>query len=358
MTQSVSVANHRACTLEAMHACDDIIDVRTPAEYADDHIPGAINAPVLDDEERARIGYLYKQESAFRATRLGAALAARHIADHVEILFADKPRGWRPLIYCWRGGKRSAAMTDWFNLIGWRARQLEGGYKRWRHHVMAELQTRPAQFDFIVLAGPTGSGKTRLLHALERAGAQILDLEGIARHRGSLLGNLPGTPQPGQRGFETQLLQALQTLDPARPVFTEAESRRIGRLDLPTELLQALHAAHCIKVCASLSHRIGFLLQDYRHLFDAPDAFKATLQRLIGLHSRRTVEAWQRMIDEDRRAELFRELVEQHYDPAYQRSSHSHYVHLPQAESFDYDPTAADDTAQAQCLLERIGASA
>ena len=355
MPKSLAVnGRHGRCTLAERHQCDDIVDVRTPAEFADDHIPGAINAPVLSNDERAWIGTMYKQESAFQATRLGAALAARHIARHMETLFADRPRGWQPLIYCWRGGKRSGAMATWFNLVGWRARQLEGGYKAWRHHVLAGLERLPAALRCIVLTGPTGSGKTRLLQALGQVGAQVLDLEALARHRGSLLGRLPAWPQPSQRGFETALYSALSALDTRRPVFVEAESRRIGRLDLPTNLLQAMHASRCVRIQADLAQRIDFLLQDYAHLFVESERFKRQLGRLAHLHSRKTVARWQAMIDANERAQLFQELVQIHYDPAYRRSSGKHYRQAAAAPVFAYDPTAADARAQACALLEKL----
>lgn len=343
------------CGLDTLDQFDEIIDVRTPAEYADDHVPGAINAPVLSNEERVLIGTMYAQESPFKATRLGAALVARHIADYLEALFADRPHSWRPLIYCWRGGKRSGAMTTWFNLIGWRARQLDGGYKTWRRHVIDRLADQPARLDCIVLTGPTGSGKTRLLQALGRAGAQILDLEGLACHRGSLLGDLPARRQPSQRGFESALLQALDGLDPDRPVFVEAESRRIGQLSLPDSLLQAMHGGRCVRIQAALAQRIEFLLQDYAHLFQAPEAFKNTLDRLVGLHSRQAIQDWHTLIDADRRAELFQALVQDHYDPAYRRSSHGHYAGLAQAPGFDYDPTDPDGRSQAIQLMDQLG---
>ncbi|HEY9459405.1 MAG TPA: tRNA 2-selenouridine(34) synthase MnmH, partial [Paralcaligenes sp.] len=195
-------------TLERIHDFDEIVDVRTPLEYAEDHIPGAINAPVLSNEERVVIGTLYTQ-SRFEATRLGAALVAKNIGRHLETQFANRPRQWRPLIYCWRGGKRSEAMSTWFNLIGWQARQLEGGYKTYRRWVIEMVQSLPGRFHYIILTGPTGTGKTRLLHALKRAGAQTLDLEDLARHRGSLLGALPGQSQPSQKSFDSRLVDTL-----------------------------------------------------------------------------------------------------------------------------------------------------
>jgi tRNA 2-selenouridine synthase len=372
--------NRQLVDLNALGGFDDIIDVRTPSEFADDHIPGAINAPVLSDEERKLVGTIYARESAFKATRLGAALVARRIAEHLDGPFADKPRDWKPLIYCWRGGKRSGSMTTWFNLIGWKALQLDGGYKTWRRHVMQGLGTLPAGLNFVVLTGPTGSGKTRLLQSLAKAGAQTLDLEALACHRGSLLGELPDCPQPGQRQFETSLFSAIRELDAAQPVFVEAESRRIGQRDLPASLMQAMHRGQCVRVQVAMPKRVEFLLQDYEHLFATPDHFKHQLGYLVSLHGHKTIDTWQAMIDDDRRAELFQVLMECHYDPAYRRSSNSHFLQLPNALVFDYDPTkdnfskdnsskekltsqgsrqdtmaAGADASEARRLLEQLG---
>src|SRR5574341_2585405 len=200
---------------------DTIIDVRSPAEYAEDHIPGAISAPVLDDAERAQVGTLYKQVSPFDAKKIGAALVAKNIAEHVGHQFRDKPKTWRPLVYCWRGGKRSGSMAHILKEIGWNAETLEGGYKAYRRWVVAQLQSVPTSLEFIVIHGPTGSGKSRFLAALRRAGAQALDLEDLAAHRGSVLGNLPDRPQPAQKMFESLLLKELQGLDPSRALYVE-----------------------------------------------------------------------------------------------------------------------------------------
>src|SRR5690606_7651800 len=197
---------------------DAIIDVRSPLEFAEDHIPGAINCPVLSNEERVEVGTLYRQAGAFAAKTVGAALVAKNSAQHIENSFADHPQGWKPLIYCWRGGNRSGAMAHILARIGWSATQLEGGYKAYRGHVNTELATLPASFRFHVLCGPTGSGKSRLLRHLTEQGAQVLDLEALARHRGSVLGNLPDQPQPSQKRFESCIWQLLRHYDPSRPV--------------------------------------------------------------------------------------------------------------------------------------------
>lgn len=342
---------HQLATLAEIDRFDCIIDVRTPLEFAEDHIPGAINAPALSDEERVIIGIMYKQVSPFEATRLGAALVAQNIARHLQTTFADKPQNWKPLIYCWRGGKRSGSMTTWFNLIGWRARQLDGGYKAYRQQILDQLTTLPGQFAYRVIGGLTGSGKTRLLQALAGCGAQVLDLEALARHRGSLLGAMPGAAQPTQKGFDSQLIQALGCFDPAQPVFVEAESKKIGQIRLPDSLMRALSAADCIRVEASLDDRVDFLCADYAALFDAPQLFKDQLARLAELHGKKVIARWHALIDAGAKAELFRELIEQHYDPAYLRSSHGLYPKLSQALPFVFRPNAPELSAEADRLL-------
>ena len=342
---------HLLADLEQLNDFDEIIDVRSPLEYAIDHIPGAISAPVLNDEERVQVGTLYSQVSPFEASRIGAAIVARNIARHLETTFVDRPQGWRPLVYCWRGGKRSGSMTVMFNMIGWRARQLNGGYKRYRGATLLALDTLPTTLRCVVLVGPTGSGKTRLLHALESAGAQTLDLEHLASHRGSLLGAVPGVAQPSQKRFDTLLAARLRALDTTRPVFVEAESRKIGAVALPPALLQAMHQGACIEVVCTPEDRAAFLQQDYAQLFDNAAWLKEQLQRLLGLHSRDVIKSWLQMVDEGRRLDLASDLINRHYDPAYARSGHAHYTQLPQAMQMTFRPNDADVVEQARALL-------
>ena len=252
--------------LDRLDEFDTIIDVRSPAEFAEDHIPGAINCPVLDDEERVRVGTLYKQVSPFEAKKVGAALVSRNIARHIETHFLSKPKSWKPLIYCWRGGQRSGAMTVVLGQIGWGARRLEGGYKTFRQGVLEALDALPPKLRFNILCGPTGSAKTALLDALAAEGAQVLDLEGLACHRGSVLGGAPNTNQPGQKAFETRLWSALRGFDPARPVWAESESRRVGRLHVPGVLFECLRDGECTLVQAPLEARVDHLLERYADL--------------------------------------------------------------------------------------------
>src|SRR4051812_40856343 len=249
----------------ALAQFDSIVDARTPAEFAEDHIPGAVSAPVLDDAQRAEVGTLYKQVSPFDAKKLGAALVAKNVAAHIERHFSGKPKNWKPLVYCWRGGKRSGAMAHILREVGWDARTLEGGYRAYRRYVLDELENKPKSLDFHVIHGPTGSGKSRFLASLRRAGAQVLDLEELAAHRGSVLGNLPDRPQPPQKMFDSLLLKRLAAFDPSAPVFVEGESKKIGQLHVPDALIERMRACECVILETALETRVALLLDEYRH---------------------------------------------------------------------------------------------
>jgi len=324
------VPDYTRATVSQLAEFDTVIDVRSPAEFAEDHIPGAINCPVLDNAERIRVGTLYKQESPFAARKVGAALVARNIARHIEEQLSDFPKSWKPLIYCWRGGQRSAAFTHILREIGWAARRLDGGYKTWRHHVLEHLEILPGQLDFRVIAGPTGSAKSRLLEALAARGAQVLHLEALAAHKGSVLGNLPDVAQPSQKMFETRLYSALAGFRTERPVFVEAESRRIGLLRLPDHLNTAIHAAPCIRIEASLMARVDFLLEDYAYLC-SPGHLEAQLERLKELQGRERIQHWQELARAGDFRTLVVELLRDHYDPLYARSQQRNLALLEKA---------------------------
>lgn len=335
-------------------AFDAIIDCRSPAEYAEDHIPGAISAPVLDDAERAAVGTMYKQVSPFDAKKRGAALVAKNIARHVETLFADRPRGWRPLVYCWRGGKRSGAMAHVLREIGWDARTLEGGYRAYRRWVVAQLDSIPSQYSLTVVHGPTGSGKSRLLAALRQAGAQVLDLEGLAAHRGSVLGELPGQPQPTQKGFESLLRHALSRLDAGRPVFVEGESKKIGQLQVPEALIARMRAAECLLLDTAPAARVRLLIDEYRHFLGDTRSLERQLECLVALHGQERIASWKSLAARGAWEELVTRLLVEHYDPAYRRSSTRNFARLSQARSVRIE--SADDAAfreAARSLMEQ-----
>lgn len=334
----------------AITGFDAIIDTRSPAEFAEDHVPGAVNCPVLDNEERARVGTDYKQRSPFEAKKLGAALVARNIARHIEQSFMDKPRGWRPLVYCWRGGKRSGAMAHILREIGWEAKTLEGGYRAYRRHVVERLAALPASFHFRVVHGVTGSGKSRLLQALRTAGAQVLDLEDLAAHRGSVLGNLPERPQPSQKMFESRLLAELEKLDPSKPVYVEGESRKIGQVQVPEALITRMRASECVLLETAREARVALLLDEYRHFFADLPALNLQLDCLVALHGRERIGEWKAMAAKGEWPALVARLLEEHYDPAYKRSAPTNFPRLAQARRVSVaspDPAAFDAAARA-----------
>ncbi len=299
---------------------DLIIDVRSPAEFALDHIPGAVNYPVLDNEERAKIGTLYKQVSPFAAKKLGAALVSRNIAHHLEDHLLEMPREWRPLIYCWRGGERSGAFTHILNRIGWKAMQLEGGYQGFRRTVIDGLEAAAKQFSFHVICGMTGSGKTRVLQEAQQYGSQILDLEDLAIHRGSVLGNEPNIEQPSQKGFETALWNALRSLDPTKHVLVESESKKVGGVHIPDALMEKIRNGACIELRSSTQTRVSWLIREYHHFLSDTDNFKRKLALLTAHYGKVQIAQWNEAIDAKQFPSLVEELLVMHYDPSYQSS--------------------------------------
>lgn len=329
----------------------DIIDVRSPSEFEEDHIPGAINLPVLSDAERHEVGLLNAQ-NAYQSRRLGATLITKNIHLHLAETLARQPNSFAPLIYCWRGNLRSNSMALIFRAIGWRARVLNGGYRAWRKFLISDLDPviSPQKPELIVLGGLTGCGKTRLLHELKRQGAQILDLEGLANHRGSILGNAPGSPQPGQKRFESSLWEAFKAFDPDRPVFTEAESNRIGRLQCPPPLWKRLGEGRMLLIELPIRDRGKLLAEDYEHFIAQPDSLKETLDGLRRLRGHKQVDLWHRQIDEARWSDFLESILVDHYDLCYRRPGSPDSVYqepegtlsLPSHQDHDFQKAAAD----------------
>jgi tRNA 2-selenouridine synthase len=313
---------------------NSIIDARSPAEFAEDHLPGAVNWPVLDDDERRQVGTEHKQVSPFDAKKIGAAMVATRIGELLQAHVQDKPRDWLPLVYCWRGGKRSGTLAWFLDQIGFRTTLLQGGYKAFREGVREQLDTLPLKFDFSVVAGRTGSGKTRLLGALASAGAQVLDLEALAKHRGSVLGGLPDEAQPTQRAFETQLWQRLANFNPARAVFVESESRKIGQLQLPTALLERMRSqGRVLMLTMPDEARVQLLLEDYGFFAQQVERFCGHLATLIDLRGSERVAHWKMLARAGRWAQVFAELMHEHYDPMYLKSMQRNYAGVADARA-------------------------
>jgi tRNA 2-selenouridine synthase len=339
---------------QALAKFETIIDVRSPGEFAEDHVPGAINLPVLNDEERGVVGTIYVQKSRFEARRLGAAIVARNIAYHLEGALSTKTPAFAPLVYCWRGGQRSSAMATILDQVGWRPTLLAGGYKTYRREICARLNE--ALPPIVLLGGHTGTAKTAMLSEAKTLGAQVLDLEGLAHHRGSLLGDIAGKAQPSQKMFESRLVIELAALDPSRPVLMEAESSKIGDINIPDALWKAMRSAPMIEVRAPIPARARYLLTEYRDLTSDPDRLAFALGRLPGRHGRACLEGWVKLADDGEHEALAVALMEAHYDPAYTRWSRSHP--RPCLESLELDnlleATVLDTAARIVRLLESL----
>jgi len=339
-------------TVAQLPGFDEVIDARSEGEFAADHVSGAVNCPVLNDAERAHVGTIYKQRSPFEARKLGSALVSGNIARHLTERFLDRPRNWRPLVYCWRGGQRSAAFAHVLSEVGWETGRLEGGYRAYRRTVLADLASLPRALPWRVVCGLTGTGKSRLLQELRRAGAQTLDLEALAAHRGSVLGRLPGEAQPPQKLFESRLWSEMTRLSPERPVYVEAESRRIGSLGVPESLIAAMWGAECVALEAPVECRVGLLKHEYAHFIERPETLVATLQALVPLHGHATVDGWKAQARAGAWDELTRDLLARHYDPAYSRAIMAHYPALDRAMKLNLTD-ASDESFRAlarECL--------
>ncbi len=338
---------------------DAIIDARTEDEHALDHVPGAVNWPTLDNAERITIGTMYKQVNAFEAKKRGAALSARNIAAHIEREVLDKPKGWKPLVYCWRGGNRSGALATILGAIGFQVTLIEGGYKAWRAALVDDIPRLAQRLHYRVVCGPTGSGKTRLLHALAAEGAQVLDLEALANHRSSVLGHIPGVEQPSQKRFDSLVWDALQRFDPARPVFVESESKKVGNVRVPDVLIDAMRDSSCIDLQLADEERVALLLEDYDFFVKDPDFFCQRLLALTELRGKAVVDDWIEKVKAGKTSAVVLELLTRHYDPMYAQSIERNFKQYGNALPCvlkDRSPAALSDAARS--LLDGVLPSA
>lgn len=347
---AVEAMQRMALPATAPGAFSCIIDARSPAEHAHDHLPQALNWPSLTDEERVRVGTIYKQVSAFEANKVGAALVAANIAKHLQEHVMQLPKQWQPLVYCWRGGKRSGSLALVLGQIGFKVWLIEGGYKAFRAAVVQDTATLSAGFQFQVIAGPTGSGKTRLLHALAKQGAQVLDLEALAQHRSSVLGRIPGQAQPSQKHFDMRVWQQLRQFDPSRTVFVEAESKKVGNVSIPEALVQAMRNSPCIDVQLSDEERVQLLLEDYAFFAQDASLFCQRLQVLTAQKGKAVVSEWQRLVQSGQTEQVVRELLLSHYDPTYAKSVERNFLQFKQA--FTLQLPSREEQAMQQAAQE------
>jgi tRNA 2-selenouridine synthase len=320
-----------------------IIDARTEDEFALDHLPGALNWPSLDNEQRIEIGTLYKQVGSFEAKKKGAGLVAANIASHIEKHVIDLPKDWQPLVYCWRGGKRSGSLALILGQIGFKVSIIEGGYKAFRSELVMAIPPLAERIQWRVICGPTGSGKTRLLHCLKAQGAQVLDLEGLANHRSSVLGFIPGEPQPSQKNFDTLIWDALRQMDPSQPVYVESESRKVGNLAVPESLIVAVRSGQCYQLELSDDERVQLLLEDYEFFVKDPSLFARRLDALVAIRGKQQVKTWQSHIAQGQIDIVVRELLTMHYDPTYFASMKRNFSHIENAKTLKAESRSIED---------------
>ena len=307
---------------------DTIIDARSEDEFAHDHLPHAVNWPSLNNAERITVGTMYKQVGGFEAQKHGAALVAANISKHIQNHVLDLPRNWQPLIYCWRGGKRSGSLAMVLGQIGFKINLIEGGYKAFRAAMLEDIARLAPKLRYQVIAGPTGSGKTRLLQALKDEGAQVLDLEDLAQHRSSVLGHIPGQPQPSQKHFDTLVWQALKQFDSSRVVFVESESRKVGNLSIPESLILAMRNSPCHELLLPLAERVALLMEDYNFFVNDAHLFCQRLDALVAIRGKAVVEDWKTQVRSGQFEPVVHALLETHYDPTYASSMRRNFVHF------------------------------
>jgi tRNA 2-selenouridine synthase len=296
---------------------DTIIDVRSPLEFAEDHIVGAINCPVLSDLERQKVGTIYKKESSFKAKIIGSSLTAKNIAFHIDNNFMEKKGSWQPLIYCWRGGQRSKAFSIVLSEVGWRTNQLKGGYKEYRNQVINFLDNIGPKLKITLISGKTGSAKTKILKSIENEGGQILDLEGLANHKGSLLGKIPDLIQPSQKFFESLIFNKIQNLNLKDKIYIEAESSKIGNIHIPKSIWKKMIKSPRIEISANVELRAKFLVSDYDYMCNDPTLINPIIKGLKNRLSKKLFDEWTNLIDRKKWFDLTKSFLENHYDPSY-----------------------------------------
>lgn len=315
---------------------DLVIDARSPREYEEDHIPGAVNLPVVNNDEYAEVGTLHRTDK-MGAYRIGVEYSLANIARHIKEDLTAYGEQSRILVYCFRGGKRSKLWVDALETIGFNVTKLQGGWKAYRRAVNEQLAQVPTLYKYNVLSGSTGCGKTRLLYALEQTGEQVLDLEGVASHRGSVLGTIPGVRQPTQKFFDSILLKKLESFDPTRVVWVEAESKKIGNVQLPDALLEMMRSGRTYQVNADMSQRVLLWREDYRHFEEDPMVMLKCLYFLRSLVGSEEFAAWEQLVQDGQMPALFERLMRKHYDPAYRRSVLRNYPDIDRSPEIFLD---------------------
>lgn len=319
-----------------------IIDVRTPLEYAEDHLPGAYNVPILTNEERVEIGTIYKQQGSQQARIRGMELTCGRFADMAREAAAHAD-GRPILVYCWRGGMRSLSMGILIESCGYPVVQLRGGYKAFRNQVLSYFEKFTPPAELIVIHGMTGNGKTTFINGLDSKKWTAIDLEGLARHRGSAFGSMGLGDQPAQKRFDTMLWDALRHAPSGKPIVLEGESQRIGRITLPGNVYDVM-ASSCKVWCnVSVDTRVARLTEEYaRQEYREPMA--ESLERIRKKLGGTQYAALKEMLERWDIAGVARGLIEQYYDKLY-------YKHRPWTPDLEID---LEDFRDGELALQRF----
>lgn len=300
-----------------------IIDVRSEAEFSIDHIPGAINLPVLNNTERKIIGTIYKKFGSFEANKSGAMIITKNISLILQ-RFINLPKDLEIVVYCWRGGKRSYSLNTILNSIGIKSNIIKGGYKSFRKMVIEKLETLPKNYKFVVIAGPTGNGKTLLLEKLEKSGENIINLEQLANHYGSVLGDI-NLIQPTQKSFETHLLYSLSKLEASKICFIESESKKIGKLSIPDILLKKIRNSPCIQIEIPIDSRVENIKENYKYFIDNPDELLTRLKKIKQYIGIENLNNWTKLINHYEWDAFIEQMITSYYDPLYNKSLNQNY---------------------------------
>jgi tRNA 2-selenouridine synthase len=309
-----------------------VVDVRTPSEFAQGHIPGACNIPLFSDQERKVVGTAYKRVSREAAMYAGLEFAGKKLVDLAKegIRCAGSEKAL--VLHCWRGGMRSQSVAWLFGTMGIRCCILEGGYKTYRKYIHDQFEK---EFSMVVIGGRTGSGKTRILHELQNKGEQIVDLEGLANHKGSAFGALGEEPQPTTEQFENDLGKVLMSLDGSRPVWIEDESRNVGKCVIPGPVFQRMKESRTVFLDVAREQRAAHLVEHYASY--PPGELIGCIQKISKrLGGNRTREA----IDSVERSDFFRTamITLQYYDHAYMHALEKNHEHYEVIESTRIEP--------------------
>jgi len=342
---------HKIAFHESLLDTHLVVDVRSPLEFEEDHLPGAMNVPLLTDDERAEVGTIYKQTGPQEARVRALELTAHRFPAMVAEI--GKAAGERPiLVYCWRGGLRSYTVVSILELTGYQAVQMEGGYKSFRNQVIARFEPFAPPGPLVVLHGMTGIGKTTFLLGLKSDKYSIVDLEGLACHRGSAFGELGLTQSLSQKRFETLLWDAFRRLPQGKPVIIEGESKRIGKVSLPGNMYEVMQESVKAWCTASIPTRVARLIAEYGRpeYREGMEVALARIKKRLGGDKYAEIAGY---LDRWEMEPFMTELIRQYYDKVYYKTREWREDFALSLEDYGQGAQELEDFLQSSPLWER-----